>query len=406
MSGDAIYTVPYREAFEMNDNMCYSSISAVEKKKRLKAKDNKSARKSAITPLMVTTVLVTTAVTISLLMLAAFSVHFWLKISELESGSVHQQQSLTNHLDKLDTFGNQVNSSFDTFFGSLVQRVTDLKHQTQQIIDGLGRPGEYLAFPALSCVSLSSSSPSGYYWVRATNGSAVRVYCDMTRSCGNAIGGWVRVANLDMTNSSHQCPSGLRQRTNSNLRTCVKNMDSPGCSAVQYSTASIRYSRVCGKITAYQFNTTDAFAFSHRTGSNISTTYVDGVSLTHGHPREHIWTFASAFDELGGAPSDSCRCIRSDAPAPPSFVGMDYFCDTGRVRYTPGVPSPPIFSDDPLWDGAGCGTPNNCCSFNTPPWFYKQLPRPTTDDIEMRVCRDEDVQNEDVAIVKVEIYIR
>ena len=40
---------------------------------------------------------------------------------------------------------------------------------------------------AASCAALSPSSPSGYYWVNASKGSAVRVYCDMTRSCGNVI---------------------------------------------------------------------------------------------------------------------------------------------------------------------------------------------------------------------------
>ena len=59
--------------------------------------------------------------------------------------------------------------------------------------------------------------------------------------------------------------------------------------------------------------------------------------------------------------------------------------------------------DDPLWDGAGCGPMSTCCA---PPWFYKQLPQPTTDDIEMRVCRDEDASNEDIAIEMVEIYIQ
>ena len=40
----------------------------------------------------------------------------------------------------------------------------------------------------------------------------------------------MRVAELDMTNSSHQCPSGLRQRTDSNICTCVKIEDQGGCS--------------------------------------------------------------------------------------------------------------------------------------------------------------------------------
>ena len=87
------------------------------------------------------------------------------------------------------------------------------------------------------------------------------------------------------------------------------------------------------------------------------------------------------------------------------FVGMDYFCDTGLQTFDSGN-LPGFLSADPLWDGEGCEAPNTCCSFNTPPWFYKQLPQPTTDDIEMRVCRDEDASNEDIAIEMIEIYVQ
>jgi hypothetical protein len=89
-------------------------------------------------------------------------------------------------------------------------------------------------------------------------------------------------------------------------------------------------------------------------------------------------------------------------PQPPSFVGDHYFCDTGssdQVDLT-------FYGDDPLWDGAGCGPQNGCCTFNNPPWFYRQLPQPTTDDIEMRVCRNNVASNEDIAIETVEIYIQ
>ena len=109
---------------------------------------------------------------------------------------------------------------------------------------------------------------------------------------------------------------------------------------------------------------------------------MDGVSLTHGDPRQHIWTFAAAADET---PTNTCPCLDGDLSTgrqPPSFVGNDYFCDTGsRETYTSR-----LYVEDPLWDGAGCGPQSTCCSFNNPPWFYKQLPRPTTDDIEMRVA--------------------
>ena len=238
--------------------------------------------------------------------------------------------------------------------------------------------GEYQSYPAASCVAVllyDPSSPSGHYWVRSSNGSAVHVYCDMTWSCGNITGGWMRVAELDMTNNSTQCPSGLRQRTYSNVRTCARNSDSGGCSSVTLFTSNIHYSRVCGKIKAYQFGTTNAFG----TGpDNIDSYYVDGVSLTHGRPRQHIWTFAAARDETTSNSRSKCPCTNinttNSATPPPEFVGNDYFCDTGSSDFSSSI----FYSDDPLWDGAGCGPQSTCCSFNNPPWFYKQLPQPTT----------------------------
>ena len=45
-------------------------------------------------------------------------------------------------------------------------------------------------------------------------------------------------------------------------------------------------------LASYQQNTVDAF------DNEINTFYVDGVSLTHGTPRNHMWTFAAALHEF------------------------------------------------------------------------------------------------------------
>ena len=99
----------------------------------------------------------------------------------------------------------------------------------------------------------------------------------------------MRVVELDMTNSNHQCPGGLRQRTYSEKRTCISSSNSAGCSAVIFPTRTSNYTKVCGKITAYQVGTTDTFGIIGRpTNPNINSNYVDGISLTHGSPRHHI----------------------------------------------------------------------------------------------------------------------
>ena len=349
---------------------------------------------------------ITLAVTIVLLVLlflalaAACAVfayeHIKLK-SETGTLSPQQQQNLEMLLERFDNFEGQMNSTFD----SLYQQVNGQQDQIQQIMDALTSPGQNRIFPANSCADLSPSSPSGYYWVKAFNGTAVRVYCDMTRSCGDITGGWVRVAYLDMTNNSQHCPSGLRQRTDANKRTCTRNLDPRGCSSVHYASSNIRYSRVCGRIIGYQYGGTDAFLnFRNHPNQDV---YVDGVILTRGSSREHIWTFASALAGSGANPASTCRCMSSSSPTPPGFVGTNYFCDSGTATFDPVTR---FHSNNPLWDGVGCVSPNNCCSFNTPPWFYRQLPQATTDNIEMRVCRDEAAEDEDISIVIIEVYVQ
>ena len=140
--------------------------------------------------------------------------------------------------------------------------------------------------------------------------------------------------------------------------------------------------------------------------------YVDGISLTYGrNPREHIWTFAAALDEVGiyiqfPLWKSYCPCTNINHPSstsqPPTFVRNDYFCDTGSENQWSHI----FYPDDPLWDGAGCGPANTCCSLNNPPWFLKQLPSTTADDIEMRMCTDQAQSDEDTPIEIIELYIR
>ena len=252
------------------------------------------------------------------------------------------------------------------------------------VIDGLGNS---LSMAADNCSEILSSkpfSPSGYYWIKGTTGQPQKVYCDMTRSCGNVTGGWMRVAHLNMTDRKHRCPSTLRQRTDFNVRTCAAFNHTATCSSVFYPPYGIKYCKVCGSIRGYHENTMDGFVVAHP--DNIDSNYVDGVSLTHGtDPRHHIWTFA--VDHLSG------YCGHWHAPA---FVNRDYFCDIGFNGAN-------IDLMYPLWQS--CTRESYCISSHLP-WFYKQLPHPTTDDIEMRVCRDEHHSSEDVGIETVEIYVQ
>ena len=262
--------------------------------------------------------------------------------------------------------------------------------------------GRTPVYPANSCSEIlvaTPSSPSGYYLLRAGDGSSIRVYCDMTRTCGGITGGWMQVANIDMTDSSHTCPQGLNATTHHPIRVCGINVNGIACSSATFDVHGIEYSQVCGKIIGYQDRKPDGFNI----GQRIDGVYVEGVSLTHGNnPRKHIWTFAAARSES----DNDCPCLNVGTITVPSFVGNDYFCDTG----TPII-SNSFHLDDPLWDGRGCGPTSTCCSFNNPPWFSKQLPSPTTDDIEMRLCANNhhavyNLGDEDVTVQTVELLVQ
>ena len=260
--------------------------------------------------------------------------------------------------------------------------------------------------PAASCSDIPTSCSSGYYWVRSSNGTAVQVYCDTQRVCGcSNTAGWTRVASLNTSDPSQQCPGEWTLQTYSSepRRLCGRgSSDAGGCVSAVYSTYGISYNHVCGRVIGYAYRGPDAFDGVPQT---IEDPYVEGVSITHGPPgaRQHVWTFAAGVFETI-LYSGSCPCVGGTAA--PTFIGNDYFCESGN----PGTTWTDIlYASDPLWDGQGCGSPP-CCDLTSPPgvtapWFCKQLPQATTDDLEVRICRNEPTSNEDTPVELIELYI-
>ena len=204
--------------------------------------------------------------------------------------------------------------------------------------------------------------------------------------------------HLNFTDPNTPCPFGW-QLTSHSKRTCGRVSTNASCDSVTFLVSGGDYTRVCGRIIAYQDRSTDAFGQHLGDVTTIDGAYVDGVSLTHGSPRQHIWTFAAGLSEFQNI-DDSCPCDATVNITIPPFVGGDYFCESG---YNSGTYTA-FFPDDPLWDGNGCTASSTCCSFNNPPYFTKQLPSPTTDDIEARICHDESQANEDTPIEFIELY--
>ena len=99
-----------------------------------------------------------------------------------------------------------------------------------------------------------------------------------------------------------------------------------------------------------------------------------------------------------------CPCNTGAANVVPSFVGSDYYCETG---YNGNDLSFTFFPNDPLWDGQQCvGAEAPCCTHPNMPWFNKTLSETTTEDIEVRVCQDQGTSDEDTLLQVIELFVQ
>ena len=91
---------------------------------------------------------------------------------------------------------------------------------------------------------------------------------------------------------------------------------------------------MCGRIVGYQYNSPDAvhnylWSKPWPTGAgidpshdDINSHYVDGVSITHGFPRKHIWTFMGGLLDVTYSSYYNCPCTSGSDQIAQSFVGI------------------------------------------------------------------------------------
>ena len=268
---------------------------------------------------------------------------------------------------------------------------------------GQQRSGTFKDNPATSCKAIyecNPTAPSGYYWIRNVTGSTVHVFCLMnTTNCGNITGGWMRAAYIDMTDPVNICPENLTYTVQSSTRMCRSSHTSAGCTSVTFPTHMTPYTKVCGRARGYQYASPNSFLHTQHGQTSIEGYYVDGLSVTHGGPRNHIWTFAAGLSKDYNYPSSNCPCASPyPGPAAPPFVGEKHFCESGNT----GPWATQWYLDDPLWDSQGCASGSTCCSRGGP-WFSSAMSQATSDDIEVRWCSSYDI--EDTGVDQLEIYV-
>ena len=116
-----------------------------------------------------------------------------------------------------------------------------------------------------------------------------------------------------------------------------------------------------------------------------------------------MWTYAVGLSDDLDSPDLNCPCAKYPSSDPPTFVDSHYYCASGNTGTNIGKAAR-LFSSDPLWDGAGCGTENSCCYDAGMPWFFRQFPTTTTGYIEVRICYDKTFNNEAVVVEQIQLY--
>ena len=268
------------------------------------------------------------------------------------------------------------------------------------------------------------SNPTGYYLKLNAGKLTVDVmYCDMDqigpkpknmRLCGKD-GPWIRIGYLNMGESFQNCPSNWQEYTKDTggIRTCQRKSSGAICDSVIIPSTGIQYTEICGRVVGYQYGKTMAVS-SH--GQDINSYYVDGVSITRGTPRQHVWTLMAGTTEKGTVYSSyKCPCNIGSTSHVQSFIGNDWYCESGSTNEFLTMISalnPQSYMSDPLWDGKGCSNDESPCCAQKPgqppqPWFYKVIPSPgTKDDLEIRICNIFDKSSADVLVTMYELYIK
>lgn len=223
--------------------------------------------------------------------------------------------------------------------------------------------------------------------IRAAVSNIIQNTVPSLPQCG--MGRWYRVVDFEVTSGT--CPPPWELQNIDGNDVCGKSTPS-SCDSVSFSAGGLSYSTVCGRITGRASNTPDGYqsnSMFEMDFQDIDEPYIDGISLTHSTPRAHIWTFAADHRMLVRCPCSTSGRAELD------FVGTNYFCDHTSEGRT-------------LWDGEGCveDTSQTCCEFNSPPHFSSNLTSPTTADIEVRICTNQVLTDENIFIESMELYVQ
>ena len=266
--------------------------------------------------------------------------------------------------------------------------------------------------PIGSCsdvIKEDSHSSDGWYWIRdnSENDLPPRLMMCYLRGhdqCGDGV--WMRIGYFDTRQPLAECPGPLIRLVVDGNSYYIRHAN--GCDSVFFNVLRMNYSEIWGRIVAKQYGNMNAFSRDHTVGT-IDGAYAKGILITQGSPRQHAWTYAVADvanPSSGYTHDDTCLCTgHASAPQPPSFIGRDYYCDSANDAG--GNAANGRLYNKELWNSQGpmCSVSSSCCENPDQPWFKKKVAAPVSDNIELRWCGDQIVE-EATATQLVELYIR
>ena len=215
--------------------------------------------------------------------------------------------------------------------------------------------------------------------------SAADILEEFTHPCGGS--GWKLAVYRDFRDPDTPCPPPWQQTMYSERPyTCRRPATGTPCSIVFFSeTANLEYSKVCGRIKAYQFGTA--------LGPQLSYIRVNPGPL---------WTFTVGATQSQADPSlfsDRCPCDGGDP-----FPNEHYFCESLIEEDNPGTKyDNHFFHNEVLWDEAGCSSSGDCCSRFDSPYFIRQLPNIMNTPIQVETCGP---RFNSFAIELIEMYVK
>ena len=222
--------------------------------------------------------------------------------------------------------------------------------------------------------------------------SSADILEEFTHPCGGS--GWKLAIYRDFRDPDTPCPPPWQQTMYSERPyTCGRPTTfAPTCVGFFLSeTANLEYSKLCGRIKAYQFGTAHGPLES----------YIDFGTFIRSLTSEVFWRFTAGLTQSqANSVLDSQRCPCDGGPD----IGEHYFCESLIEEDNPGTKyDNHFFHNEVLWDEAGCSSSGDCCSRFDSPYFIRHLPDIMNTQIYVQICN---FGTDNFAIELIELYVK